>query len=192
MARLYLVRHAHPSAGWGEDADPGLDAAGREQAEATARKLATTLDSMPIYTSPLRRCRETALPLEQLWECRARVFEPVAEIPSPPVDRQGKRRWLEQAMLDTWQGMNRSAPPGSPDYLAWRQDLLDGLSRIAQDSVVFTHFIAINVVVGAAQGHDDVVCYRPGHASVTCVEMGVEGVRLVELGRQSDTGVLGR
>jgi Histidine phosphatase superfamily (branch 1) len=68
MPRLYLIRHARPAAAWGEEADPGLDATGQQQAEAAARTLAQTLDSMPIYTSPLRRCRETARPLEQLWQ----------------------------------------------------------------------------------------------------------------------------
>ena len=65
MPKLYLIRHARPAAGWGEDADPGLDATGQQQAEAAARTLAQTLDRMPIYTSPLRRCRETARPLER-------------------------------------------------------------------------------------------------------------------------------
>ena len=86
MTKLYLVRHARPAASWGEDPDPGLDAAGRQQAEAAAQSLAQTLDRMPIYTSPLRRCRETAHPLERLWQRSAEVFEAVAELPSPPID----------------------------------------------------------------------------------------------------------
>jgi hypothetical protein len=39
-----------------------------------------------METSPMQRCRETARPLEQLWEQSAKVFEPVAELPSPPLD----------------------------------------------------------------------------------------------------------
>jgi hypothetical protein len=103
-----------------------------------------------------------------------------------------KQQWLKEAMLGSWQDLNRSAPPGSPDYLAWRQALLNALARMSGDAVIFTHFIAINVVVGSAQLRDDVVCFRPDHASVTCVDMVNEGVRLLELGRQSDTTVLAR
>jgi broad specificity phosphatase PhoE len=95
-------------------------------------------------------------------------------------------------MLGTWQDLNRSAPPGSPDYLAWRQALLNALTRMSRDAVIFTHFIAINVVVGNAKSRDDVVCFRPDHASITCVEMANESVRLIELGRQSNTTVLAR
>ena len=75
-------------------------------------------------------------------------------------------------MQGTWRELNDLAPAGSPDYLAWRQTLLDSLARLPQDSVVFSHFIAINVAVAAAHARDDVVCFRPDHASITCVEAG--------------------
>jgi broad specificity phosphatase PhoE len=192
MPKLYLIRHARPAAAWGEDADPGLDAAGQQQAEAATRILAQTLDRMPIYTSPLRRCRETALPLERLWQRSAEVLEPVAELPSPPLDLPARQQWLRQAMQGTWRELNDLAPAGSPDYIVWRQALLDALARLPQDSVVFSHFIAINVAVAAAYARDDVVCFRPDHASITCVEAGNGSVRLIELGRQADTTILSR
>jgi broad specificity phosphatase PhoE len=193
MPKLYLIRHARPAAGWGEDTGPGLDAIGQQQAEAAARTLVQTLNRMPIYTSPLRRCRETARPLEQLWRQSAEVFEPVAELPSPSsVDLRARQQWLRQAMQGTWRELNDLAPAGSPDYLAWRQTLLDALARLPQDSVVFTHFIAINVAVAAEHSREEVVCFRPDHASITCVEAGNGSLRLVELGRQADTTVLAR
>ena len=192
MPKLYLIRHARPAAGWGEDADPGLDATGEQQAEAASRTLAQTLDRLPIYTSPLRRCRETARPLERLWQRSAEVLESVAELPSPTLDLPARQRWLRQAMQGTWRELNDLAPAGSPDYIAWRQTLLDSLTRLPEDSVVFSHFIAINVAVAAAHSREDVVCFRPDHASITCVEAGNSGLRLVELGREADTMVLAR
>jgi broad specificity phosphatase PhoE len=192
MARLYFVRHARPSANWGEDPDAGLDATGLEQAEAAARTLAQTLEPMPIHTSPLRRCRETARPLEQLWQQAAQVLEAVAEIPSPFGALPHRQQWLKQSMGGTWQELRDSAPPDSPDYLAWRETLLRSLAHISRDSVIFSHFIAINVVVGAAQLRDEVVCFRPDHASVTCVDMAGESLKVVDLGRERDTTVLTR
>ena len=66
MSRLYLIRHGKPAAVWGEaDEDPGLDAAGRAQAEA-ARDYLMSLPQAErpsrVFSSPLRRCRETAAP----------------------------------------------------------------------------------------------------------------------------------
>ncbi len=192
MARLYFVRHARPWANWGAEPDAGLDATGQSQAEEAAQALAQTLDRMPIYTSPLRRCRETARPLEQLWKQTAHVLEPVAEIPSPPAHLPDKQQWLKQAMEGTWQALRESAPPDSPDYLAWRDALLRSLAGIDRDSVIFSHYIAINVVVGAAQLRDEVVCFRPDHASVTCVDVSASVLKVVELGRERQTSVMTR
>jgi broad specificity phosphatase PhoE len=192
MPKLYLIRHARPAASWGEDPDPGLDIAGQEQAETAGRALAQTLDCLPIYMSPLRRCRETARPLERLWQRSAEVFEPVAELPSPPLNLRARQQWLRQAMAGTWHELSDLAPPGSPDYLAWRQTLLDSLARLPHDCVVFTHFIAINAAVAAVHSREDVVCFRPDHASITSMEVQNGILRLVELGREADTTVLTR
>jgi len=192
MPTIYLIRHARPAAGWGEDADPGLDATGEQQAEAAARTLAQTLDRLPIYTSPLRRCRQTAHPLERLWERAAEVLEPVSELPSPPIDLRARQQWLRQAMQGTWRELNDLAPAGAPDYLAWRRTLLDSLAGLPHDCVVFTHFIAINAAVGAAYSVDNVVCFRPDHASITRVRMEGAILQLVELKREADTVVLPR
>jgi broad specificity phosphatase PhoE len=192
MQKLYLIRHAHPAASWGEAADPALDAAGQEQAEAAARTVAKMLGRVPIYTSPLRRCRETARPLEQLWRRSADVFEPVAELPSPPLDLRARQQWLAQAMQGTWRELSDLAPGGSPDFLAWRQNVLDSLVGLPHESVVFTHFIAINVAVAAARSSEHVVCFRPDYASITCVEAGSGILRLVQLGREANTTVLTR
>jgi broad specificity phosphatase PhoE len=192
MPRIYLIRHARPAAAWGEEADPGLDDIGKQQAEAAARTLAQTLDCMSIYTSPLRRCRETAHPLERLWQRSAEPLEPVAELPSPPLPFRARQQWLQQAMRGTWRELNDLSPAGSPDYLEWRQTVLDSLDHLPQNSVVFSHFVAINVAVGAALSRDDVVSFSPDHASITCLEATNGRLRLVDLGRQADTTVLAR
>ena len=67
MARLYMIRHGKPLATWGDhaDPDPGLDDTGAGQArEASRALLALPPDRRPtrVMSSPLRRCRETALP----------------------------------------------------------------------------------------------------------------------------------
>ncbi len=192
MPRLYLVRHARPSAAWGQDPDPGIDDVGMEQARKTASELAASLNPQIILSSPLRRCRETAHPLEQMWQRSARAFAPVAEIPSPPLDAAARRQWLVTGMQGTWQQLQNSSPPGSPDYLQWRRSLLGELGAISHDCVIYTHFIAINVVAAAARGSDSVICFRPDHASVTVVETHGGEIRLIALGREAETSVLTR
>jgi hypothetical protein len=86
--------------------------------------------------------------------------------------------------------LQQRSPAGSIDYLDWRRSVVDALQGLPHDCVVFTHYIAINVVAGIAQRREEVVCFRPDHASVTAIETGSQGLRLVELGREAGTGVL--
>jgi hypothetical protein len=52
---------------------------------------------------------------------------------------------------------------------------------------VFTHFIAINVIVGAALESNETIVCKPGYASIT--ELAVEGqLRLVRVGEEMRTG----
>jgi broad specificity phosphatase PhoE len=190
MPRIYLVRHAKPAAAWGEDPDPGLDALGATQATAVAQHLARAMSRAPVYTSPLRRCRETAQPLCELWGCAATVLPAVAEIPSPPIDSAARREWLTAGMRGTWRELHEQAPPGSMDYRQWRRGVVHALLGMPHDCVVFSHYVAINVAAGAAQQRDEVMCFRPDHASVTVLDADAQRLRLVELGREAQTSVL--
>jgi broad specificity phosphatase PhoE len=192
MPRLYLVRHAKPAASWSEDPDPGLDTIGVAQASATAQQLAGSMARLPVYTSPMRRCRETAEPLTKHWQCEASVLPAVAEIPSPPISFSARHDWLVAAMRGTWQQVHETAPPGSIDYLQWQSDVIQALVAMPHDCVIYTHYVAINVAVGAAQNRDDVLCCRPDHASVTVFDTDGGRLKLVELGREAETSLLTR
>jgi broad specificity phosphatase PhoE len=150
------------------------------------------LSRLPLFTSPMRRCRETAEPLAQLWFCEADLMPAVAEIPSPPLDLASRHDWLIAAMRGTWQQLHSDAPRDSIDYLLWRKQVLDALLAIDHDCVICTHFIALNVAIGAAQRRDDVVCFRPDYASVTVVDVENSRLRVIELGREAETLVLAR
>jgi broad specificity phosphatase PhoE len=190
MPRIYLVRHAKPAAAWGDDPDPGLDTLGSAQATAVAQQLSQAMKRAAVYTSPLRRCRETAQPLCELWQGVATVLPAVAEIPAPQLASAARREWLTAGMRGTWRELHDRAPPGSIDYLQWRNSVVDALLAMPHDCVVYTHYIAINVAAGAAQRREEVVCFRPDHASVTVIDAGTQHLRLVELGREALTGVL--
>jgi len=190
MTLLYLVRHAKPAAGWGEAVDPGIDALGLTQAQERAKDLHARLPRLNVYTSPLKRCVETARPLATLWRTEPAVLQEVAEIPSPPIAPRERAEWLAAAMQGTWSELQGSAPLDSPDYSRWRETLLQTLLKFRADSVIYTHYIAINVAVGCAQGHDRVLSFRPGHASVTTLENTGERLSIRELGEESDGAVL--
>ena len=184
MTTLYLVRHAKPASGYGDSEDPGLDETGRAQAERVAEELKALPARLPVYTSPLRRCRETARPLAEAWGVQPIVLPEIGEVPSPPLSLKDRQEWLRKGMASDWVSLQASAPPGSPDYAAWRSALIDALKAMAGDAVIFSHFIAINVAIGAAKGNDQVLSFRPDHASVTTVEVSAAGISITSLGRE--------
>lgn len=180
MTRLYLVRHGRAAAGWDADPDPGLDGLGAEQAAAAAAQLAP-LGPLAIVTSPLRRCRETAEPLAAAWGVEPVVVEAVAEIPSPEGVAMGERvDWLRAAMQGTWGALGAR-------YTAFRDGVAAAVAGFTADTVVFSHFIAINAVIGAAQGDDRLVIRSLDNASVTVVDVRGGALHLVEGGREADT-----
>ncbi|MBM3489763.1 MAG: histidine phosphatase family protein [Alphaproteobacteria bacterium] len=182
VARVYLVRHGKAAATFAEATDPGLDDRGREQAIDLTKRLAP-LGPLPVLVSPLRRTRETALPLCQRWEIDPVVERRVAEIPSRDNDLQARTLWLRGIMGQRWGEVEVWLQP-------WRQGVIDCLVALPRDTVVVSHFIAINVAVGAATGDDRVVGFRPDNCSCTILQADGSHLTLLERGREGQTTVL--
>jgi len=177
MAKLYLVRHGRALAGFGEFPGPGLDAAGSEQARTAAEMLAP-FGPLPIISSPMARAQETAEPLANRWRCRVRIEPAVAEIPSPAGDTQERVLWLRQFMGGSWR-------EASLALAQWRESAIAALVSLQEDTIVFTHYVAINVAVGAALGDERVVVFSPDNASITIIDNEGGRLTLVQKGREA-------
>lgn len=182
MGHVVLVRHGKAAAGWSDELDPGLDDLGRQQAEMMADAL-HLFGPLPLYSSPLLRCFETAQVLGDRWGVEPTVTPDVGEVESPTSDLAERGTWLRGFMAGRW-----SAQP--PELLTWRERVVDFLLSIEhQDSVVVSHFVAINAAVSWALGDDRVIVFAPDNCSRT--ELKIEGGRLevVELGGTATTHV---
>src|SRR5690606_39593804 len=139
------------AAGWGADLDPGLSEKGRAQAEAIARQVEERVGrKLPLLSSPLRRCRETSLPLATKWNTEPRIETRVAEIPSPVEDLEKRGAWLLRVMSGTWDdaALPENTGNGAVDLLGWRKSVADALTEPKEDTVIFSHFIATNRASG--------------------------------------------
>lgn len=182
MPRLYLVRHGHAAASFAEAADPGLDALGHSQAEAVAEELAA-IGPIALLSSPLKRTRETSEPLAKRWQRPVPIEPAVAEIPSPSgLGLAERAEWLRGFMGGSWRDASR-------DLAQWREEAIAALAAIKDDTVIFTHFILINVAAGAAEGDDRVILFRPDNCSVTILDVDNGRLALVERGREAETKV---
>lgn len=182
MAMVYLVRHGRASAGWDVDPDPGLDSIGRAQAEDLVARLIARVDTaLSIVVSPMRRCRETAAPLAAHWATTPVVEPAVTEIPSPDGVPMGARTgWLRQAMAGTYGALGDR-------YTGYRDDIVAYVAGLREDTVVVSHFVAINAVIGACDADDRLVIRSLDNTSITVVDTADGVLRLVEGGHEADT-----
>lgn len=177
---IYLIRHGEPAGAYGAHPNPGLTELGVRQAFTAAETLAKAGAKRAI-TSPLARSRETAAQFEKLMETHARIETGVGEIITPPgID--DRALWLKGVMAGAWTETDAALQ-------AWRANVLAAVAKLPDETAVFSHFIAINAIVGLLTNDDRVVVFRPGHASITKLDRRDSGLRVTELGAEAATVV---
>lgn len=188
MTTLYLVRHGRAAAGWNVDPDPPLDDLGRQQALDVAAKLSSK-GPLSVYSSPLLRCQQTAFPLATAWGTQATIEPGVSEIPSPEgYSLENRAEWLREAMAGTW---TQVAEKSGDLYAQYRQRVVDTVASMREDAVIFSHYIAINVIIGEALNDDRVVVANLSNCSVTTVDVSSDGtMSLTEIGGEGESVIL--
>ncbi|RLE25186.1 MAG: histidine phosphatase family protein, partial [Actinobacteria bacterium] len=152
MAVVRLVRHGRAAAGWDTDPDPGLDDLGVAQARAVGLDLLQA-DAPVVLSSPLRRCRETSSYYAGLARAEVEIEPAVSEIPAPVgIEMAGRADWLRRVMVGVWSELDDR-------YENYRAGVVERIRMCDQDTIIFSHFVAINAVIGAAI-HDDRLVIR--------------------------------
>lgn len=185
MVRIFLIRHGEPAGAWGVVDDPGLTECGRAQARAAAETIAG-LGPIGLVSSPLRRCRDTAAPTAGLLRQTCDIDPKVAEVRTPP-GLSDRRAWLQRNFA--WR---KDMPPVlwsslEPETRAWRAEAFWVANAWERDIAVFTHFIFINAIVGAAMKSEQTIVCHPDHASITELVRKNGDLKLVKLGAQMQT-----
>ncbi|MGB1896997.1 MAG: histidine phosphatase family protein [Parvibaculales bacterium] len=190
MTRICMIRHGKAAAGWDGDADPGLNELGRAQAEAVAKKVqALVATPVPIYSSPLKRCQETAAPLAAAWGVTPQIEAGVGEIPPPLEDLTERTQWLRRVMAGTWEGLYRDAVSveSGVDFRGWNDNVVNTLNAFKGEAVViFSHFIALNAAYCAATGAADVVSFAPENCSLSIFDTDGTSLSLVAQGEETE------
>lgn len=187
MSRLFLIRHGEPEEQWGGgDPDPGLSERGRAQAAAAAAAL-SRLGKLKIVSSPMRRCIETAAPFATRSDV-AIVMEPRVSEAAAPGGIADRRAWLQEAF--PWRAGSDPQYWGSLDAALrqWREGVLGAVRAHVGDIAIFTHFIAINAIVGHALAREETIVCRPGFASVTALECVDGALRMLRHGADMSEG----
>ena len=166
-ADLLVLRHGAAAPATDGDRDPGLSLRGRAQAAIAAEAVVERLGAIAggsgpvrLLASPLRRTHQTAAIIAARIGCAVEVVPAFAEIPwrgAQPVVERG-------ADVRDW--MTRTWPDMPAPQRAWRDGVLAAVRSIDGVAVIATHFVPLNVLVGAARGSDRVLLFRPAHAAL--------------------------
>ena len=178
MKKIFLIRHGEASGAYTEDADPGLSDKGKTQALAL-RPFFANQSPLKIYSSPLKRASETA---KLVAGNTAKIFEEprVSEIPSNTQELSERGTWLKEVIGRNWDKQ--------PKILtAWRNQIISFLESQTENTIVFTHFIAINAVVGHLTNSLSVVVCKPDNCSITVLEVSDQKLQLLSLPDEAET-----
>lgn len=178
---LLLIRHGLPvrvDEGSGDGpADPHLAAAGVRQAEALAEWLATGDHIHAIWSSPMRRARETAAPLVERLGLELHVSDGLAEydreslsyIPVEELKAANDPRWYQ-------------LPERPEEFQAAVVEAIEQVvaAHPGQRVAVVCHGGVINAYAGHVVGIDDPLFFLPKYTSVSRILAASTGVRSIE------------
>ena len=177
---IYLIRHGEAAARWSQSRDPSLSQTGREQAAALCKHFADKAP-MHIISSPLLRAQETAVPLASMWQVDVRIDESFRELPSL-VSFEERAVWLKNVMRRTWDEVDDA-------LIEWREAAWRSITSLNVDTVIFSHFMVINAIVGRLTGDERLVSFEPDYVSVTQLVGPGDGLELAALGEELETFV---
>lgn len=193
VAELFIVRHGDAIPGPDEIIPSGiyddlpLSRVGREQAQALAERLSET-HFAAIYSSPLRRCLETAAPLAErsgmtpiivpdLKEIRIGEIRP---LPGDGKDLAALTKALQERQVDivriagakgNWDAIENSEPSK-----AFRQRVVNALDELARRHIggriiAFAHGGVVNAYVAEVLGLEKDFFFPAANTSITVVRV---------------------
>ncbi|MCS5635916.1 MAG: histidine phosphatase family protein [Myxococcota bacterium] len=183
---LLLIRHGLPirlEKNDGTPADPPLAEMGKRQAEAVAQWLEGERQIDRIYSSPLQRARETALPLSEKAGLAIELEPRVSEY-----DRDSSTyipiEELKEIDYEAWQEfMKRGYPPGM-DLTDFYQEVITSLQEIVVENpgrrvAVFCHGGVINAWASFILDFEFKLFFNPTYTSINRFYVSKEGIRSV-------------
>jgi broad specificity phosphatase PhoE len=187
---LFLIRHGRSDqtsndlieTPRGMQWDPPLDDLGREQASRLARRLRLMAPPAAVYSSPLRRARQTAAPAAAAWGLEARVDDDLMEAHIGEWENTDFEDILasdpEIMHLFRRQRAIWSRAPGGEAWDPFRKRVHDAVESIlarhpSGDLVVVAHGGVINAYLWPLVQVENEMFFLPENTSLNSVE--VEG-----------------
>ena len=195
MVKIYLVRHGEATEGWTSQ-DPPLSELGKSQAQSLVKFVSSTIDENSInnidfISSPLNRCKETAsLALEKMYS-EIVINNNFRELPSPTLDLEKRVNWLRRILPLTWPELlkDKETMESGVNFTQWRENIMSNIYSLKKDTIIFTHFVVINAVIGEILKSDKIVNFQPANCSITEISKKNDILKIVKLGKSLESKV---
>ena len=181
--KIILVRHGEASSSWEESADPSLSDLGNLQAEECANKLFNLekINTFDLISSPLNRAQATAKPLSKKIAKLLTINPHFAEIPSPGINLSERKEWLGKIFKMKLKDLE--APQRK-----WKEEIISEVENLTKPTIIFSHFMVINIIVSHLTKNDFVVSFYPDNCSITTLSKSASGkIELISIGAELQT-----
>ena len=195
MIKIYLVRHGEASEGWTSQ-DPPLSDSGKLQAKSLINFVKSifnesSTNNINAISSPLNRCKETAsLALEKQY-LEIAINDNFRELPSPTIDLEKRVDWLRRILPLTWSELlkDRETIESEVNFTQWKENIMSNIYSLKKDTIIFTHFVVINSVVGEILKSDKIINFQPSNCSITEISKINDKLKIVKLGKSLESKV---
>ena len=108
--------------------------------------------------------------------------EAFKEIPSPGISLLERKDWLQEVFK---KNINELEKPQQ----IWQSKILSTLKGLTDPTIVFSHFMVINIVVSTLKDDPRVVSFYPDNCSITELESDRGKLNLISTGNELQTHI---
>ena len=162
---IILIRHGEAAQSWGDHPDPDLSEDGFKQAKLLEEH--SELQNLHLYefvSSPKARAKSTAIPLAKKFNKEIIINDIFSEIPSGNIDANEKKQWLTKTMKEDIGSLSK-------EVMEWRIKILSQVFGMRKDTIIFSHFMVINALVGELAKHPNLLHFYPDYTSLTKISL---------------------
>ena len=181
--KIILIRHGEAASSWEKSTDPGLSDLGKAQAEECSNELLKikNINSYSLISSPLTRAKKTSEPLSKKINIPVSINPLFAEIPSPGINLSERKEWLQKIFRMKLSDLETPQKK-------WKDAIIAELENINTPTIIFSHFMVINIIVSYLKKSDFIVNFYPDNCSITNLSKNGKGeIELINLGSELQT-----
>ena len=180
---ITLIRHGEAAGSWSENLDPGLSVNGIDQAKSLS--LDNTNDYLKDYdfiSSPRLRAIETSHFLARKFNKKVKINDIFDEIPSEGIKLEDKIDWLKKISSMPFKDLPNSV-------IDWQERIIKEILSFKQNSVIFSHFMVMNIVFGYINSSSKLLSFYPDYTSSIKVTLKDNEITSYQIDKEKKTKI---